>query len=157
MMEEPVERLLAAVETARSGFHQLVLVVAPANSGKTRLLRHLSRRGGWPVLNLSLELAAALLEFSERDRRLRSPAQLVGLINRHGGEESAPVLLDDIELLFEPSLALDPLRALQQSARRHLVVATWPGAIAGGMLTYATPGHPEHRTYPAADLLLVTP
>ena len=35
------------------------------------------------------------------------------------------------------------------------VVAAWTGTLASGTLRYAASGHPEHRRYPATDLLTV--
>ena len=44
-----------------------------------------------------------------------------------------------------------PLRQKDIGRRRLLVV--WPGRLDdGGALTYAEPGHPEHRRYGSADL-----
>jgi hypothetical protein len=55
------------------------------------------------------------------------------------------VLLDNLELLFDISLKLDPLRCLQDLARDKTIVAAWNGTVTAGHLTYATPDHPEYR------------
>ncbi len=54
------------------------------------------------------------------------------------------------------SVRQDPLRLLQSISRSRTVVAVWSGILEDGSLTYAVPGHPEHRRYAATDLLLVT-
>ena len=71
------------------------------------------------------------------------------------GIGSETVWLDNIELLFEPSLHQDPMRLLQDLARRLTIIAVWSGAIEDGYITYAEPGHPEYRHYPSRDLTII--
>ena len=66
-----------------------------------------------------------------------------------------PALLDNLEVLFEPELQIDPLALLQSLSRDRTVVASWPGTIFAGQLYYAEPGLPEHRRYPVAELVVV--
>ena len=83
--------------------------------------------------------------------------QVARLLKEIVGEEVEDgVLLDHLEILFEKSLKQDPLRLLQGISRSRTIVAVWSGILEDGSLTYAVPGHPEHRRYPATDLLLVT-
>lgn len=65
------------------------------------------------------------------------------------------IVLDNTEILFAPSLAVDPLRLLQTIARNVTIVAAWTGVYEGGALTYAAPSHPEHRVYHSADVTVV--
>jgi hypothetical protein len=67
------------------------------------------------------------------------------------------VLLDNLEILFDVSLKLDPLRCLQDLARDTTIVAAWDGTVTAGYLTYATPDHPEYRRYALEDLVVVCP
>lgn len=57
------------------------------------------------------------------------------------------LLLDNIEILFEPSLQIDPLDILRKLAHSRRVVAVWPGELRGERLVYADMSHPEHRDY----------
>ena len=57
------------------------------------------------------------------------------------------LLLDNIELLFDRTLQLDPLDLLKRHAHARRVVAVWPGELRDGRLTYAEMGHPEHQDY----------
>lgn len=66
------------------------------------------------------------------------------------GDEHAKgdlLLLDNLELLFDPSLQLDPLDVLKRHAHARRVVAVWPGQLRDGRLSYAELGHPEYREY----------
>jgi energy-coupling factor transporter ATP-binding protein EcfA2 len=55
------------------------------------------------------------------------------------------------KLLFEASLAINPLDLLKRLAHARRVVAAWPGEHRQGSgaprLTYAETSHPEHRDY----------
>jgi hypothetical protein len=74
-----------------------------------------------------------------------------------GKHNDQTVLLDNLEVLFDSSLQVHPLRCLQDLARRRTVVATWNGTMTGGHLTYAAPDHPEYRRYPIDDRIVVYP
>ena len=58
-----------------------------------------------------------------------------------------PLLLDNLELLFEPSLQINPLDLVRRLAHSKRVVAVWPGELRGDRLVYADMSHPEHRDY----------
>jgi len=102
---------------------------------------------GCVALNLGLALSQRLLDISSQQRPAQAP---IALANVLAGQE--PVMLYDIELLFEPALQLDPLRALKAASRSRILFALWPGTFEGGNLTYAEPGHPEYKQYRPADL-----
>ncbi len=58
-----------------------------------------------------------------------------------------PLLLDNLELLFEPGLQINPLDLVRRLAHSKRVVAVWPGELRGDRLIYADMSHPEHRDY----------
>jgi len=150
-MTAPTSKDLSALcATAATLYHRLVLVVGPARSGKTRLLQAAAAANGWPLINLNQRVSELLLELTQRQRALRVP-RLVGDVLGSTGADV--VLVDNLELLFSPDLAQDPLRLLQGLARNRTVVASWPGVMVGKQLTYAEPSHPEYRRYPEPDTL----
>jgi hypothetical protein len=67
----------------------------------------------------------------------------------------SPVVLDNLEILFDRELKQDPLRLLQGISRNRSVVASWNGIVDSGRLLYAEPGHPEYRCYEQVDTLIV--
>jgi hypothetical protein len=148
-----IEPLQQAVASASQCHFRLVLLVGPPRSGKTRLLHHVAESQGLTALNLNLLLAERLLELTQKQRPVRVQRLLGGLVE---AQVDDPVLLDNIELLFDLDLRLDPLRVLQRLARNRTIVAAWPGALADGALTYAEPGHPEAQRYidPEATVVL---
>ena len=58
-----------------------------------------------------------------------------------------PLLLDNLELLFEPGLQINPLDLVRRLAHSKRVVAVWPGELRCDRLVYADMSHPEHRDY----------
>ena len=149
-MEPVADVIMKRVKQATHLYHRLVLVVGPAGTGKTTALRLLQDRSGAPFVNVNLELSRRMLDLTRRQRILRVPRLLQEFTDRDGEKM---VLLDNLEVLFDVGLRQDPLRLLQGLARNRIVVAAWNGA-AGGFLTYAAPGHPEHRRYPIRDFLV---
>lgn len=146
------QQIMDGLDQAERLYNRLVLVVGPAGSGKTAALRELSNARGYPLINVNLELSQRLLDLTEKQRSLRC-GQIAREIADHAG--GPVVLLDNLELLFDPDLRQDPLRLLQGLSRNHTIVATWNGQVMDGYLTYAEPGHPEYRRYPVSGLLIV--
>jgi len=66
------------------------------------------------------------------------------------------VLLDNLEILFDTSLEVEPLRLLQVSSRNRTVVASWNGRFRDGTLTYAEPGHPEFIQFKQTEAVVIT-
>src|SRR5688572_16460659 len=97
-------------------YHRLLLVVGEGGSGKTRALREVAQRTGAPLINLSLELSGRLLELTQKQRALELPRVLDELVETAGGDL---VLVDNTELLFEPSLHHDPVKLMQRLARHR--------------------------------------
>jgi hypothetical protein len=150
-MTQPTPKDLSALcATAAALYHRLVLVVGAPRSGKTTLLQATSAGNGWPLLNLNQRVSELLLELTHRQRALRIPRIVGDVLSATGADI---VLIDNLELLFSPDLAQDPLRLLQGLARNRTVVASWPGIMVGNQLTYADPSHPEYRRYPDPDTL----
>ena len=133
-------------------YHRLVLLVGESGSGKTNVLRDVAEDFGASVINLNLELSSELLELTAKQRSLRLPSILDQIVSC----ELSPVILDNIEILFDKDLKQDPLRLLQGISRNRAVVASWNGAVTSGRLLYAEPGHPEYRNYETADALIVS-
>jgi hypothetical protein len=99
-------------------------------------------------LNLSLVLSQRLLDTPHRQVALAAPQVLDDLL---AGDD--PLLVDHIELLFDPLLQVDLLRGLKLASWRQRLLVIWPGRLAdGGHLTYAEPSSPEYRRYGPADL-----
>ena len=135
--------LRSRLEAASRLYHRLVLIVGPSGSGKTEALQGLAQEVGAPVTNVNRVVSEQLLEVPRR----RRPRELRSIVDRCLGAGD-PVLLDNMEMLFDPDLQQDPLRLLEQLARNRTIAACWNGELRDGELTYAEPGHREGRAYP---------
>jgi hypothetical protein len=144
------------IPTLPQQYHRLILIVGQPGAGKTRLLKELSRRAGGaiPYLNLNLALSQQLLDLTGKERPLRARRLLAEILDEQPQETLA---LDNIELLFEPTLHQDPLVLLQGLSRNKSLIAAWPGTYdaASQVLTYAEPGHPEYRRYQKPEVIVV--
>ena len=145
------EAVVEQIGHAESLYHRLVLVVGPEGSGKTSALRDVAERIDAPLINVGLELSRRLLDLTERQRRIRVPPLLGGIVAESADDVA---LLDNVELLFDVTLHQNPLGLLQRLSRRRTIVATWNGLMAGGHIVYAVPGHPEYRRYPVDGVLV---
>jgi len=154
-MAEPLyDQVMQQLEQAVGLYYRLILVVAPRGAGKTMALQEVAARTGALVMNVNLALSQRMLELTERQRSLRVPRLLEEIA---GQTDREIVVLDNLEILFDVALKLDPLRLLQGLARHRTVVAAWNGSIEGDYMTYAVPGHPEYRRYPVRDFLVARP
>lgn len=154
MVEPLAYRVLERISQAVELYYRLVLLVAPAGSGKTDVLRDVHGLTGAPLVNVNLELSRRMLDLTERQRPLQLQRLLSEMVNAFPAEV---VLLDNVELLFDVSLKQDPLRLLQSLSRNKTVVAAWNGTLGQEHMTYATPDHPEYRRYQLRDFLVVSP
>ena len=134
-------------------YHRLVLVVGPVGSGKTPLLKELCRRHDFPYLNVNLALSQRLLNLTSKERPLRVRRLLAEAIDEHPQDTIA---LDNIELLFDPTLHQDPLVLLQGLSRNKTLIAAWGGTYQDSILTYAEPGHVEYRRYERPALIVIS-
>lgn len=141
-MIEKLERLVDEVAALQS---KLVLLIGPSRSGKTALLQTLATKRGVTPLNVGAELGGRLAGMPQRQRHLQTTTLLRELANQHATGDL--LLLDNIELLFDRTLQLDPLEVLKRHAHARRAVAVWPGELRDGRLTYAELGHPEHQDY----------
>lgn len=122
---------------------QSKLILLVGSGGKTRLLRGLAQRLSAAPFNVSAELGLRLAATPVSERGY-STNELLREITARG---DAPLLLDNLEVLFEQSLKINPLDLIKRLAHSRRVVAVWPGEMRDDRLVYASMGHPEHRDY----------
>jgi hypothetical protein len=124
---------------------KLILLVGPSRSGKTKLLRELGARLRIEPFNVGMELGRRLAAIPNNKRAFSAGELLRNIADQERADD--PLLLDNSELLFEPSLNINPLEILKRLAHSRRVVAVWPGEMRGNRLLYANMNHPEYRDY----------
>lgn len=146
------DRVVQNLGYAAELYHRLILVVAPSGGGKTVALQDVARQINAPLINVNLELSKRMLDLTEKQRSLRLPRLLEEIVAEPASDT---VILDNIELLFDVSLKQNPLQLLKGISRNRTVIASWNGSIDNRRLIYASPEHPEYRSYTIQDLLVV--
>lgn len=153
-MKDLARTIAEQVELAASSFYRLVVVAGLPGSGKTRAFKQLQETKGWSLLNLNKVLSERLLDLTSKQRRLRTSDIVRELIEDQGSQ--TVTMLDNIGLLFHPTLQQEPMLALQRASRNHTVIAAWQGEVNAGKLIYGTPDHPEYRRLDVKDVQIVT-
>lgn len=152
-MAEPIsDKIRRSLQAAEGLYHRLVLLVGETGSGKTSVLQDVAKEFGVSVINVNLALSGELLELTAKQRSLRLPS----ILDQISDQAHSPVVLDNLEILFDKDLKQDPLRLLQGISRNRTVVASWNGRMNSGRLLYAQTGHPEYRSYDSVDALIVS-
>jgi DNA polymerase III delta prime subunit len=146
-----VNNIKRSLDEASVMYHRLVLLTGESGSGKTDVLHKVADDLGISVININLALSHELLDLTARQRSLRAAAILDQIVDKAG----SPVVLDNLEILFDTELKQNPLRLLQGISRNRSVVASWNGMVDSGRLLFAEPGHPEYRCYEQVDALIV--
>ena len=151
-MSAPLMRLDEAIEQAAGQYYRLVIVAGVPGSGKTAMTQSLATARGYPLINVNLELSKRLLDLTRVQRSRQVERLLKEVIASVTGDV---VILDNIELLFDTALELEPLRSLQGASRNRTIVATWNGSFNNGTLMYAEPGHPEFVPFKQTEAIVV--
>ena len=150
-MTNPIEKTKQLLQATPELYHRLILLVGPAGTGKTEILRELARDFDVPLVNVNLALTGEMLELTSMQRAVRLPE----IFGRVTDSTADPLLLDNLEVLFDNHLKQDPLRLLQGISRNRSVVASWNGHNIGSKLVYAEPGHAEFRNYELGEVMIV--
>jgi hypothetical protein len=62
------------------------------------------------------------------------------------------LILDNIDILFDHSLKIDPFRLLKQFSRNKIIIAFWPGKYEDEILEYAEIGYEDYRKYSGSKI-----
>lgn len=110
----------------------------------TSTLEKIQQRFAFSTLNLGAGLSKELIHVSLGSR---GSAAQVSLENMIRTSETPTVLCFGIDLLFEPSLQIDPLMAFRRASRIKKIIVFWPGTYQGSSLAYAETGHHHFRSW----------
>ena len=131
---------------------KLIVLAGPRGSGKTKLLCQLREKLGVQPLNINLELGSRLAVTPHAARGFSVGQLLRDMADRETNEGDL-LLLDNLELLFERGLQINPLDLIKRLAHSKPVVAGWPGKLRGNRLYYAGMTHSAYRDYDAEGVV----
>jgi Cdc6-like AAA superfamily ATPase len=158
MNESVRQAIKEAISNAPAMYSRLILLVGPSGSGKTHALQEISAEYKKNILNVNMEMSKALLELPIQRRESRVQRIFGDIIKDFLGNEdpqTAIILLDNLEILFDKDLKQDPLLLLQGVSRNFTIIASWNGSWAQKRLTFAITGHPEYRFYDKIDAQII--
>ncbi len=113
-MNEPGLHAAMADFLAHPSYHPCFLLVHPDIRRLADASDELASAHDWPRLRVGRELSAALLAVPPADRPRAAQRWMEEQTSRMA---PGPVLCTEIDLLFEPTLQLDPLRLLLDISR----------------------------------------
>src|SRR5947207_14729168 len=100
-MIEASTQLGQAIQQAASQYYRLVVLAGAPGSGKTAALQAVAQKLGCPLVNVNLELSRRMLELTRTQRSRQVERLLKEVVAATPGEV---VLLDNLEILFDPAL-----------------------------------------------------
>lgn len=118
---------------------------------KGNTLKYYSEVNELPYINVNIYLSEKLMDVKPN----RRPYKAVDLMNALGDRDLDTICLDYFEILFEPSLKLQPFDILKNLSRRKTVLVAWRYELKDGYLVYAQPGHPEYKKELIADTTII--
>ena len=118
---------------------------------KGNTLKYYSEVNELPYINVNIYLSEKLMDVKPN----RRPYKAVDFMNALGDREVDTICLDYFEILFEPSLKLQPFDILKNLSRRKTVLVAWRYELKDGYLVYAQPGHPEYKKELIADTTII--
>jgi RNase adaptor protein for sRNA GlmZ degradation len=151
-MTDSATRLEQATREAAGQYFRLVILAGQPGSGKTSALQSLADKVECQIVNVNLELSKRMLELTRTQRSRQVERLLKEVIT---DVTSEIVLLDNLEILFDTGLEVEPLRLLQLLSRNRTIVASWSGTYRDSVLTYAEPGHPEFVQFRQIEAIII--
>ncbi len=149
-MSSNLQLLKEKIEQCEYQYNRILLIVGRFGSGKTKLLQAISKSYKYPYINLNLELSERLLTLSNIERSLLDLDDIMSdIVNKNNSEV---ILFDNIEIVFNPELKIDPLQLFRHISRNKTIVVSWPGKYENQKLSYAEPYHPEYFEEKVTDL-----
>jgi hypothetical protein len=98
---------------------------------------------------LNTHLAPSLFDIAPAQRPRQTSRLSAATLHQY---TPGPLICTDIDILFEPTLRLDPLRLFLDASRQTSLIIAWPGTFQHNHLAYAVPAHAHYRTWPRPEL-----
>lgn len=135
-----LERLISEISDINS---KLILLTGANRTGMTELLHEFGNKFIIEPINVGINLGRSLAATPKGKRSFSASELLREIADKKFADD--PLLLYNLELMFEPDLQINPLDLVRRLAHSKRVVAVWPGELRGDRLIYADMSHPEYR------------
>lgn len=97
-------------------------------------------------------LSSSLLKYGKDDRK---DYVIYEMDNIFHNMDSKKLIIDHIDILFNPDYRIDILGYFIQLARNRRIIVIWPGEYVSGTLTYATPEYRDYKKYSIKDYNII--
>lgn len=104
------------------------------------------------TLNINLQLSEKLLVIPSKDYYWHVTDFLLSFMD----DDKMTYILNHIDILFDPVLAIQPISVLESISRQRKIVVIWPGEYREGKLFYAEPQHSEYFKTQGPENLVIT-
>jgi hypothetical protein len=108
-MADSVAKLEEPIQEAAGQYYRLVVLGGAPASGKTTALQSVAQKFGCQLVNVNMDLSKRMLELTRNQRSRQVERLLKEVIAAVPGDV---VLLDNLEILFDTGLEVEPLRLL---------------------------------------------
>lgn len=139
---------LGDITGAHSSPFDCTILVHPTIRRLERVANEIMQTKHFPVLDIGKELSSYLLDVPHAERTRTVRRWFDQQIDLH---EPGPLVCNHIDILFLPTLNLDPLAMFRQASRRTKLLVLWPGELSGKTLSYAVPIHSHYRAWDNQD------
>jgi len=133
------------LKDASAQHYKLIIIVGSAGTGKTAMLHDVIKDYNVSTINMGEELSRALMATPLGLRPIKAEDTAEKLIL---DAPTAQVAIDNIEILFEPPMELNPLAFLKRLSQSKTIIVTWTGNYSNNTLTYGTLDHPASQEFP---------
>ena len=124
--------------------YDCLILTHPSIRVLTSAWEKVQQRFAYSTINIGASLSKELIHVGLGKRGSAAQGLLENMLRE---TESTTVLCVGIDLLFEPSLQIDPLMIFRRASRIKGIIVLWPGSYEESVLAYAETGHQHHRTW----------
>ncbi len=95
------------------------------------------------TISLNIMLAQIIVKFNIDDRLEMVHQEAISILT----QSTAPIILKDFEMLFDPRYNIDVLRLITEVSRKRKIIAIWPGVLDKDNLVYADAESPDYQVF----------
>lgn len=148
MMNVTITGLKKRIDDLENQYYKMVFVIFKNYSIETFSNQLTNTR----TLNINLQLSEKLLVIPSKDYYWHVTDFLLSFMD----DDKIIYILNHIDILFDPVLAIQPISVLESISRQRKIVVVWPGEYREGKLFYAEPRHSEYFNTQGPENLVIT-
>ena len=146
---DKVSEIEAHIARARDQHFRLVWLTGASPRLRSDLLRSVAEAQKGVFLELGRELSSLMLDIPVPLRPASVEECFAGCL---AASPEMVTCLDHLDILFEPSLRVNPVSLVKCASRHTPIVASWPGKFREGCLSYGPSDHPAHFLIAERDI-----